>query len=288
MALVDYLQLLTYGVVLGSILALGAIGVSLIYGVLGFAHFAHGDLMTVGAYAALAVVVGWGWPLWAALPFALAAAAAVAVTIDQTIYRRLRRTAPVILLISSFGMALVLRSLVQLLWGTQDRVYEAGIQLPYLIGGIAVRPNHVVIVGGCLALVAALHLFLRHSRMGKAMRAMSDNADLARVSGIDTERVIAWTWVLGGSLAAAAGVFLALETRLHPTMGWHMLLPVFAAAILGGIGRPYGAIAGGMVIGITQEMSTVLWSPAYKPAVAFGLMVIMLVVRPTGLLGGRR
>ncbi len=288
MELVDFLQLLVYGVVYGSILTLGAIGVSLIFGILGFAHFAHGDLMTFGAYAALVVVVALGWPVWASIPFAILLTAVVAIAIDQTIYRRLRRTAPVILLISSFGMALVLRSVVQLVWGPRDQVYVSGIQLPYRLGDIIIRPDHITIVGGAILLVVLLHLFLQKTRTGKAMRAMADNMDLAAVSGIDAERVIMWTWVLGGGLAAAAGVFLALDTRLHPTFGWHALLPVFAAAILGGIGRPYGAILGGLIIGIATEMSTVWLEPAYKPAVAFGIMVLVLVFRPTGILPGRR
>lgn len=288
MEFADFLQLLVYGIVYGSILTLGAIGVSLIFGILGFAHFAHGDLMTTGAYAALVLVVGLGWPVWASVPFAILVTALVAVAIDQTIYRRLRRTAPVILLISSFGMALAIRSVIQLIWGPRDQVYASGIQLPYRLGDVIIRPDHVMIVGGALLLVILLHLFLKHSRTGKAMRAMADNMDLAAVSGIDAERVIMWTWVLGGGLAAAAGVFLALDTRLHPTVGWHVLLPVFAAAILGGIGRPYGAILGGLIIGIATEMSTVWLQPAYKPAVAFAIMVMVLVVRPTGILPGRR
>lgn len=123
--------------------------------------------------------------------------------------------------------------------------------------------------------------------MGKAMRAMADNPNLARLSGIDTERVILWTWILGGALAGAAGVFLGLDTRLHPEMGWTLLLPIFAAVILGGIGKPYGAIVGGLVIGIAQETSAYLISPAYKPAVAFAILVIMLIFRPTGLFAGR-
>lgn len=288
MEFADFLQLLVYGIVYGSILTLGAIGVSLIFGILGFAHFAHGDLMTTGAYAALVLVAGLGWPVWASVPFAILVTALVAVAIDQTIYRRLRRTAPVILLISSFGMALAIRSVIQLIWGPRDQVYASGIQLPYRLGDVIIRPDHVMIVGGALLLVILLHLFLKHSRTGKAMRAMADNMDLAAVSGIDAERVIMWTWVLGGGLAAAAGVFLALDTRLHPTVGWHVLLPVFAAAILGGIGRPYGAILGGLIIGIATEMSTVWLQPAYKPAVAFAIMVMVLVVRPTGILPGRR
>lgn len=283
----DFLQLIVYGVVLGSVLSLGAIGVNLIFGILRFAHFAHGDMMTWGAYCAFVAVSAWGWPVWAALPVAIAGAVVMAVVIDQTIYRRLRRTAPVILLISSFGIGLVLRSLVQLIWGPQDRVYQSGIQMPMRIGEVMIRPDHILILGGTVALVVLLHLFLRHTRMGKAMRAMSDNMDLARITGVDAERVIIWTWVLGAAMAAVAGVFLALDSRLSPYFGWHMLLPVFAAAILGGFGKPYGAIVGGMVIGIVQELSTAFFDPAYMPAVAFAIMVVMLILRPQGLVGGR-
>ncbi len=131
-------------------------------------------------------------------------------------------------------------------------------------------------------------MFLRRTKTGKAMRAMADNPDLARVTGIDTDLVIVWTWVIGTTLAVAGGVFLGIDTRLQPTMGWHLLLPVFAAAILGGIGRPYGAIAGGMLVGITSELSTMFFLPVYKPAVAFALMVVVLIVKPTGLFGGAR
>ena len=239
----------------------------------------------MGAYLALSCVAV-GLPIPVALPLAMAGTAASAVVIDQVLYRRIRRTAPVILLISSFGMALVLRSLVQLIWGPSNQVYETGIQLPYVVMGLRIKPDHLWIVGGALVLVAVMHLFLTRTRMGKAMRAMSDNMDLALVTGIPAERVIMWTWVLGGSLAAAAGVFLGMDTRLHPVMGWTTLLPVFAAAILGGIGRPYGAIAGGMIIGIAMEMSTAFLLPAYKPAVAFAIMVFMLVVRPQGIFKG--
>jgi branched-chain amino acid transport system permease protein/neutral amino acid transport system permease protein len=116
---------------------------------------------------------------------------------------------------------------------------------------------------------------------------MADNFDLAKVTGIDTERIILWTWAIGAALACVAGIFLGLDTRLHPTMGWRLLLPVFAAAILGGIGRPYGAIAGGLVIGLAEEFSTLVLSPAYKTGVAFAILVLLLILRPTGLLGGR-
>lgn len=285
----DILQLLVYGIVLGSILALGAIGVSLIFGILRFAHFAHGDMMTLGAYAAL-IFVSMGVPVLAALPLAMIIAAAMAVLLDQTVYRRLRRTSPVILLISSFGMALGLRSLIQLIWGPSNQFFAQGIQMPYWIGGrggLAIKPDHILIVGGAIVLVAIVHIFLSHTRMGKAMRAMSDNVDLAAACGIPAERVVIWTWILAASLATAAGVFVGLDSKLHPVMGWSILLPIFAASILGGIGKPYGAIAGGMVIGIAMEMSTLIISPAYKPAVAFAIMVAVLIWRPHGLLKGQ-
>ena len=155
-----------------------------------------------------------------------------------------------------------------------------------MVFDIRIKPDHLVIVGASVILVFAFHLFLKMTRMGKAMRAMSDNVDLARVSGIDSERVVIWTWVIGGALAAAAGVLLALDTRLNPQLGWNVLLPIFAATIVGGIGRVYGAIAGGMFIGIATELSTAVLLPAYKPAVAFTLMVLVLILRPQGLVRG--
>jgi branched-chain amino acid transport system permease protein len=272
--------------VLGSILTLGAIGVSMIFGILRFAHFAHGDLMTVGAYVGLSFLALTGMPVWWALPAGMVGAAATALLVDRIVYQHIRRTQPVILLISSFGMALILRSVVQLIWGPQVYSYSGGIQRPWWIGDIAIIPNHVWILLAAVLIVAALHLFLTRTRMGKAMRAMSDNMDLALVTGIPAERVIMLTWLLGGALAAGAGVLLGMDSRLTPTMGWNILLPVFAAAILGGIGRPYGAIAGGMIIGLAMEISTLFIEPSYKPAVAFVIMVAVLIVRPQGIFKG--
>lgn len=282
-----FLQLVIYGLVLGGIIALGAVGVSLLFGILRFANFAHGDMMTLGAYLALIVVGPLALPLYVAFPLALAGTAAVAVGIDQVLFRRLRRTAPVILLISSFGLALILRSLIQIVWGPDNVVYWSAIQLPWRFWGLRIRPDHVTILATTIGLVVLLHLFLRYTRMGKAMRAMSDDPDLARVTGINTEAVVIWTWIMGGALAAAAGIFLGMDTRLNPLLGWNFLLPVFAAALLGGIGKPYGAIAGGFIIGIATEVSTMFIAPVYKPAVAFALIVVLLIVRPTGLMGGR-
>ncbi len=283
------------GLVLGSIYALGAIGVSLLFGILRFAHFAHGDVMTLGAYLALTIVLGLGWPAMAALPFAMLATGAIAVGIDRAFYRPFRKGATIITVIASFGVTLMVRSLVQLFWGVEITSYVTGIQRPMVFfDTLRIAERHIYIVGGAVLLVMALHLFLTRTRTGKAMRAMSDDPDLARVTGIDTGKVIVWTWLIGAGLAAAGGVFLGMDTQLNPNMGWNLLLPVFAAAILGGIGRPYGAIAGGMVIGLAEELSAYPWigtepllSPGYKTAVAFALMVAMLIWRPSGLFKGR-
>lgn len=284
--MVELAQLLIYGVVLGSIIALGAIGVSLTFGVLRFANFAHGDYMTVGAYLVLPFYAVLQLPMLIAVLAAIAGTALVAVTIDRVLFERLRRAGPLVLLISSFGVGLMLRSVVQMVWGPRTLVYESGIDLPLRLGALRIKPDHLIIIGGALLLVLAVHLLLTRTRIGKAMRAMSDSPDLARVSGINTAQVILFTWVAGAALAATAGFFLALDTTLRPGMGWFILLPVFAAAILGGIGRPYGAIIGGYIIGIASEFSTLFISATYKPAVAFAIMVAILILRPTGILRG--
>lgn len=284
--LLDLLQLLYYGLVVGSILALGAIGVSLIFGILRFANFAHGDMMTMGAYLAFFLVADLHWPIWLAVIPAAVGAALVCVAIDRLFYRRLRRIAPVILLISSFGTGLILRALIQIVWGPDNQVYRQGISIPYRFHGLVITPDSLWVIAGAILCVIAVHLFLSRTRMGKAMRAMSDNMDLALVSGIPAERVIFWVWIAGGALAAVSGILLGMDTQLHPTMGYRLLLPIFAAAILGGIGRPYGAIVGALVISIAMQLSTLVMTPAYQPAVAFGIMVLVLIFRPEGIFKG--
>jgi len=282
----EYLQTLIYGIVLGSIISVAAMSLSLTYGILRFANFAHGELLTVGAYCGFLFFTLAHLPMWLSFPLAMVVTAVLALGIDRILFQRLRKSTAVILLISSFGVALILRSGVQLIFGPDTAVYQEGIEFPIRVGDIRIKPTHFYIVGGAILIVIALHLFLTRTKVGKAMRAMSDNADLARISGIDTERVIMWTWIVGGAIAGASGVFVAMDTQLHPVMGFRLLLAIFAAAIFGGIGKPYGAILGGLVIGITEEFSTFVISPGYKPAVAFVVMVLVLIIRPQGLLGG--
>lgn len=282
------------GLVLGCVYALGAVGLSLLYGILRFAHFAHGDLMTFGAYVALALVAGLGMSAYSALPVAIAATILLAFGIDRLFYRPLRNQSPAVLLISGFGIALMVRAVVLFVWGPGTAVYATGIQAPIVWEGFRIQSRHVWILLITLSIAVALHLFLSRTRTGKAMRAMSDNADLARVSGIPADRVILWTWGIGAGLAAVAGVLLAIDTQLSPQMGWNVLLAVFAAAILGGIGKPYGAFAGGLILGLAEELASAplffgqpLVTPDYKIGVAFVVMVLMLIFRPTGLFRGQ-
>ncbi|GAG20895.1 unnamed protein product, partial [marine sediment metagenome] len=183
-----------------------------------------------------------------------------------------------------------LRNIIQFIWGPQPQYYIKAIQIARKIPllGIRIKPDEVFIIIVVALLVIGLHFFLQKTKMGKAMRAASDNMELARVSGIDTEKVIMWTWAIAAALAAAGGILVGIEDKfITPDMGWQMLLPIFAAVILGGIGNPYGAMAGGMIIGLSGEISTAFISTAYKPAVAFIIMVIVLIIKPRGLFGTR-
>lgn len=282
------------GLVIGSIYALGAVGITLIFGVLRFAHFAHGDMMTFGAFLTLALMQLMGLPVIAALPVAVATTAILAVVIDRLFYRHLRGRHAVVILMASFGVALMLRSGIQVAWGTDPTSLIKGIQRPLLLGELRLFERHIYIVGGALLLMTLLHAFLTRSRLGKAMRAMSDNPTLARLSGINTERVVQITWLIGGGLAATGGIFLGIDSHLDSMMGWHALLAIFAAAILGGVGKPLGAMLGGLIIGVAEELSTYPWisdlpliEPSYKSAISFAILVALLIWKPTGLFKGQ-
>ena len=298
--------LVANGAVLGAIIALGAIGLTLIYGILNFANIAHGDYMTLGAYLTLFIVSGalaavgvegtgflgvftFGYPVLLALPVAAAAVAAAAIALDALIYRRLRDRGvnAVVLAMASLGVAIALRGLVQIVWsGDAQRLPRESKSVYHLPMDVRIHPDAVFVAVVAVALVTAVYLILTRTKMGKAMRATADNPQLARVSGIDTRRVIRWTWAMGASMAATAGVLLAVyQAQMLPIMGWRFLIPLFAAAILGGIGNPYGALVGAFAIGVASEVSTQWINPSYKPAVAFAILIAMLLARPRGIFG---
>jgi len=300
-------ELITYGIVLGGIISLGAIGISLVYGIVKMANFAHGEFMTSGAYIALLIVtvilpwlgvpestfgpLSFGWRMVIAFPIAIVAVAFIAILFDRILYKKLRvkNSNSVIFAMSSLGVSFIVRMIVLLIWGADYRFLRPGILRPalQLPLGIKIRPDQILILVMVAILVVILHLFLKNSKMGKAMRATSDNMELALISGIDTENIIMWAWGIGGGLAAAAGILYGIDVQLHPGMGWNFLIPLFAAAILGGIGNMYGALIGGLVIGIVQQVSTAFLTPTYKPAVAFIIMILILLIKPQGILGGK-
>ena len=339
------------GIVLGSILALAAIGLTLVYGILNLSNFAHGDYLTLGAYLAFlfnvtmphedslqwALAIGlllagvalaaWVTKRWlspserivclvaggvllafAAVqmlgvtaapdflrsPFMLAAVLSIvllplfAIGLDFAIWKPLRkkRATVLTLIIVSIGVALALRNLIALYFGSGLMSYARPVEPPVFIGGYILRQTQVYALITAAVLILAVHLFLRYTRAGKALRALSDNIELARVTGIDVDRMILYVWALAGGLAAIAGILLAMNVNLNVNLGWYIILPTFAAVILGGIGSAYGAMAGALVLGIAWELSTI-WSSAYRPASAFIVLILVLLIRPQGIFGGK-
>ncbi|MBM9595614.1 branched-chain amino acid ABC transporter permease [Roseitranquillus sediminis] len=313
----------------GAQLALGALGVTLIYGILRFSNFAHGDTMAFGAMVTILLT----WWLQAqdvtfgvlptallALPAGIAVTALLVLATDRVVYRfyRRQRVAPVILVIVSMGVMFVMNGIVRFVIGVDDQVFADGARflinardfrdLTGLDEGLAIRTTQAITLVTAIVVVAALFWFLNRTRTGKSMRAYSDNEDLALLSGIDPERVVAITWIIVAALATIAGVLYGLDKTFKPFTYFQLLLPIFAAAIVGGLGSPVGAIAGGFVIAFSEVTVTYafkkvlgyllpdalepaglmqLLSTDYKFAVSFAILVIVLLFRPTGLFRGQ-
>jgi len=304
MAVLDQLiELAANGVVYSSIIVLGSIGLSLIYSIAGFANFAHGDTMTVGAYATLVIfgiiggtsisVLGLPLSFFLALVLGIAVTAVVALVTERIVYKPLD-IGPIGLLITSIGVAFVYRALIQIQFSADSRRYEIDRLRPIeslLQYNIRVTEHDIAIVASAIVLVAGLHLLLQYTDLGRKMRATADNPSLARASGIRVRRIELWTWIIGAGLAGAGGAFLGLFNQLLPRMGFNLLLVIFAAVILGGIGSVYGAMLGGFLIGMVVSLTPILSSigipigSQYARALAFVIMVVVLLIRPQGIAG---
>jgi branched-chain amino acid transport system permease protein len=299
------LQFLADGVITGAMIGLGAIGVTLTYSILRFANFAHGEFIAWGAYFALAAAsaLGWlvagsatpigpfsfGWGLLIALVVSMALTGALALALDWALFARLRERANTITVVmASFGASMALRSALEFLFTSRpayfNRELQIAMRLPF---GLRVTPNQLALLALAAILVFALHLLLTRSQIGRSMRAVSENPALARVAGVDVDRVVRVTWLVGGGLAGASGVMLGLLVQIRPFMGFDVLLPLFAAAILGGIGSVPGALAGGLIVGVAEAASAVTLGAQWRAATAFALLIAMLLARPTGLFGVR-
>ncbi|MDO6584556.1 branched-chain amino acid ABC transporter permease [Salipiger sp. 1_MG-2023] len=313
----------------GSQLALGALGVTLIYAILRFSNFAHGDTMAFGTMVTIfatwglqALGIGLG-PLPTALlaiPFGILGAAALLLLTDRMVYRfyRAQKAKPVILVIVSMGVMFVYNGITRFIIGPDDQSFADGER--FLISardfkawsgldeGLALKSTQAITVVVAVLVVALLFWFLNHTRTGKSMRAYSDNEDLALLSGINPETVVRVTWIIVAALAVVAGTLYGLDKSYKPFTYFQLLLPIFASAIVGGIGSPVGAIAGGFVIAFSEVLFTYAWKkvlgyllPAslapdglvqlmgtdYKFAVSFVILIIVLLFRPTGLFRGK-
>ena len=294
-------QALADGILTGAIIALGAIGVTFTLGIMRFANFAHSELLTWGGYIALVIVafagpgtptgpLSFGWQLLAAALIAAVLTGLAAWGVDVLVFRRLRRRGaqPLTMVFAAFGAALVMRHLVVLVWGHESRFYTRELQIAVeLVPGVRVLPDQIFILGLALAVMVALQAFLTRSRTGMAMRAMAESPALAQVCGVEVEAVVRLTWIISGALAAFAGVFIGLTPQLHPEIGFNLLLSLFAAAILGGTGSLTGAVVGGFLVGLAENLSLLVISPGYKGAMPFLLLLVILIVRPQGIFGER-
>ena len=299
------LQFLADGLIIGTLIGLGAIGVTLTYSILGFANFAHGEFIAWGTYFALAIagaigamfdsdseVIGalsFGWPVLAAGLVAAVLTGGLALGLDLVLFSRLRRRGnAIVMVMASFGASMALRSLLEFLFTSQPAYFSRDIQMAVPLGlGIRLTADQMFLLAMAAVIVVAMERFMALSRTGRAMRAVSENPVLARVAGVDVEHVIRATWMIGGMLACAAGVMLGITVQIRPFMGFDMLLPLFAAAILGGIGSISGAMAGGLIVGVSEAAAVQVIGADYRAAVAFLILIAVLLVKPSGLFGWR-
>jgi branched-chain amino acid transport system permease protein len=290
------------GLIAGSMIGLGAIGVTLTYSILRFANFAHGEFISWGAYFALAIAgalgsvsagmltpigpfsFGWALPISAAI--AVAMTGALALLVDLVLFGRLRdkRSTVIIMVMASFGAALTLRSLLEFIFTSKPAYYSKALQIAVKLGaGLRATPDQLLSLSLAAALVIAVHLLLTRTAIGRSMRAVSENPQLAGVVGVEVRHVIRVAWLLGAGLASIAGITAGVLIQIRPQMGLDLLLPLFAAAILGGIGSVPGAMLAGLIVGLSEALAVQFVGAEWRGAVAFAILVLVLLLRPQGL-----
>ncbi|MFP4591537.1 MAG: branched-chain amino acid ABC transporter permease [Halobacteriales archaeon] len=280
-------QELIFGLVIGSYIALGAIGFTLIYGLANMINFAHGEFITIGAYVGFLTVQFAALPVPVALAVTFGVTAVVVLAIGRVSFEPLNDAGPIPLLLTSIGLGLVLRNLIRLVAGPSRRFLDVdSTTFRFDDLGFFVTGHHLMIIGGTLLIVLVLHLFLKRTMLGVAMRATADNEDLALVSGIDAKRIRTVVWLVAGGLAGVAGVMLAISQSASPNVGFGQLLLLITAAILGGAGSPYGAVVGSYLLGVGISVSIVFLPSEFSElnaTMAFVVLIVVLLVRPGGL-----
>ena len=281
-------QVVFNGLVTGMIVALPAVALTLTYSIAKFPNFAIGAMLTVGAYLGYVLNATLGLPMLSAALLAAPLSGAVAVVCDQTVFRRLRDRTAITLLVASMGLSFILENIARFIFGNGARSYDVPIARGQELLGLRVNQEQMITAATALAAMAAIYVILRHTALGRAMRAVSDNAPLAAVRGIDREKIIRATWAIAGVLTGLAGILIGLDRAIDPLLGWNYVVTVFAAAILGGLGNPVGAGIAALTVGIVEETSTLLIPPNYRQVVSFLAIAILLLLRPQGLLGVQR
>ena len=278
----NLIQFFFNGLISGGILALPAVGFSLLYKILKFPNFAFGAYLTCGAYAALTVNGVLGQSILIAFIAGMGITSVVGMIVDQAAFRKLRKRPSLTLAIVSIGVSFILENVIRFIWGGDLQHYRLAVYRDVSFVGIHLGKEQIAILLITCLFMLLVNFLLMGTRLGKAMRALADNANLAEIKGIDAERMILLTSAIGGGLAGASGVFLGVDTVINPMMGFNIVLSVFAGAILGGIGSAKGAMAGALVIGLAEEVSLLAIPSTYKSAVALGIIILILILRPSG------
>lgn len=295
-------QVLLNSVIRGSEIATLAIGVTILFSLLRFANFAHGEFALVGAYVTYFFVSVLSLNIWVAAALGALLGGCVALASDLAVFRKLRGSPGVVLLIASLGLSIFLRAVIAAIWGVEGRNYSDELETIYRIGDAIVTQTQVIIIVVSALAMVGFYLLLNRTQLGRAMRAMSDNMDLAKARGINVEVTIRWIWFIVGSYAALGGTLIAMDTQLWPDMGVHIILVVFAATVLGGIGNVYGAVIGSFLIGLLENASLAInWSflatpfgydgslyipTGYKFAVSFAVLILVMLFFPRGIMRG--
>jgi neutral amino acid transport system permease protein len=279
-----YAQLFVNGIVQGLVIGLAALSITLVFGIARFPNAATGDAMTFGAYAALTAHKATGSILLGGLS-ALVMTGLAMLLAYWAVFRRLADRSVVALLVASIGVAFFIRAVLGVAFGHSQQVFQVPLSRPYVFGTIRITPLDLQLAVVAVVALAAVFALLYLTAIGRQMRAVADDRDLARVSGIRPGRVMVTLWLLAGGVAGVAGMMLGIKTIVTPEFGWEMLLPAFTAAILGGIGSPVGAVVAGLILGVAQEVSTPFVGFTYKIALAFVIMLAVLLMRPRGLFG---
>jgi branched-subunit amino acid ABC-type transport system permease component len=279
------LQTAFNGLVSGVIMTLPALAVTLLFGVLKFPNFAIGAMMTCAAYLAFALNAQLGWPLSVATALSALAFGGACILLDRVTFKPLRGRGAITLMVASLGLGFILENVARFGYGNTARSFAIELARPFRILDIRMNREQMITFTISAAAMLAMWLLLTRTPVGRAMRAVADNPQLALVRGIDAERIIRWTWFITGMLLAVGGVLIGMDRALEPPMGSNYLVSVFGAAILGGLGSPLGAGVGAMLIGVASELSTLVMPPNYRIGIPLAAIALVLVFRPQGLFG---